>query len=223
MDTTIGSRAGTTKPGEHLFSEYAASRDPQLRARIVEEHLGLVRAAAAPFVGVGGLRSDDLVSFGAEGLLSALERFDPRRGFKFSTFAVFHIRGSIIKGINEELRSVRGLPKNERVLSLDAPAAGTQNPDQVALVDICADAAAKDPQLEVERDHLRLQIAQIVSRLPSDERQVIAMRFGLTSEGPMGLAEVAEGLDSSVRQVLKIESRALARVETEMRRVSSGA
>lgn len=182
-----------------------------------------MRFVALRYRGVGGLSLRELESFGAEGLLAAVERFDPSRGLKFSTYAAFYIRGSIIKGINEELRSVRGLPKNERVLSLDAPVAPGGDVDPVPLGELCADRTAKDPQLEVERDHLRQQMRGVVARLPPEERRVLTLRHGLNGEGPMGLAEVAEEIDVSVKQVRKVESRALLHAEAEMRRIETAA
>jgi RNA polymerase sigma factor for flagellar operon FliA len=52
----------------------------------------------------------DLVSYGIFGLMDAIEKFDPGRGFKFETYAVTRIRGAII----DELRSIDWVPRSVR-------------------------------------------------------------------------------------------------------------
>lgn len=56
---------------------------------------------------------DDLVSYGTIGLIDALERFDPDRGVKFSTYANYRIRGAVI----DQLRDLDWVPRNVRLQS----------------------------------------------------------------------------------------------------------
>lgn len=71
------------------------------RRRLVERHGEYVRALATrirehlrPAVDL-----DDLVAYGTQGLLEAAERYDPRHGTRFTTFAYYRIRGSIFDGL----------------------------------------------------------------------------------------------------------------------------
>lgn len=85
-----------------LWEEYIASPTPTGRERLVARYLPLIkyvvgRMTVSP---PQGLDYEDLWSFGVFGLLDAVERFDPSKGFSFRTFAVPRIRGAVL----DELR-----------------------------------------------------------------------------------------------------------------------
>jgi len=72
--------------------------------QLVERHLPLVRAIARKVKRtLGGSRTameiEDLVAYGSKGLVEAAERFDPRHGVAFSTFAYYRIRGAMFDGL----------------------------------------------------------------------------------------------------------------------------
>ncbi len=69
---------------------------------IINEHIGLVYTIASRFK-VSAFDRDDLIQAGLMGLITAASRFDIQKGYKFSTFAVPYILGSIKK----ELRSIK--------------------------------------------------------------------------------------------------------------------
>jgi RNA polymerase sigma factor FliA len=72
------------------------------RDRLVKEHLPIVRtiAGAVRSSAIGaGIPLDDLVAYGANGLLDAAERFDPARGVPFEVFCRYRVRGAIVDGI----------------------------------------------------------------------------------------------------------------------------
>ena len=69
--------------------------------RLVEQHLSLVQAIARKVkksVGAS-VDVDDLVGYGSKGLVEAADRFDPRHGVAFSTFAYYRIRGAMYDGL----------------------------------------------------------------------------------------------------------------------------
>jgi RNA polymerase sigma factor for flagellar operon FliA len=75
----------------------------QEQRRLVDKHLGLVRAQAAEIMQSSGLPAsiefDDLLSFGTQGLIEAAQRFQPERGATFPTFAYYRVRGAIFDGL----------------------------------------------------------------------------------------------------------------------------
>jgi len=85
---------------------------------LVTSNAGLVRAIAARYVG-RGLEWDDLVQEGTIGLMRAAEKFEPERGFRFSTYAHWWIRQGIQRAIADHGRTVR-LPVhlNEQLMRL---------------------------------------------------------------------------------------------------------
>jgi RNA polymerase sigma-B factor len=97
-DDGIAVRAGTRRPVpaelEELAARYAVTRDTHLRERLIEAHQPLVEGMAARFCRRGA-PLEDLVQVAEIGLIQALDRFDPARGVKFTTYAVSTIVGEI--------------------------------------------------------------------------------------------------------------------------------
>jgi len=110
MDTSTAEVS--KKATERLWQEYAATRDLKLRERLILQYAPLVKyvvgrlAINLPTI----LESEDILSAGTIGLISAVERFDPHRGVKFETYAIARIRGAII----DELRSLDWIPRSAR-------------------------------------------------------------------------------------------------------------
>ncbi len=81
-------------------------RAQQARQRLTEANLRLVVSVARRYLG-RGLELDDLVQDGNVGLLRAIDKFDPGRGFRFSTYSIWWIRQAILRGLTEQGRVVR--------------------------------------------------------------------------------------------------------------------
>ncbi len=79
---------------ETLFEEYRRTGSPALREHLVLMHENLVRYLAAKFANRGE-PLDDLIQVGMIGLINAIDRFDPGRGTRFSTYATPTIVGEI--------------------------------------------------------------------------------------------------------------------------------
>ena len=84
------------------------------KEKIVKANLRFVVSVAKQFQGQG-LSLSDLINEGNLGLIKSIDRFDPTRGFKFISFAVWWIRQSIIQSIAEQSRMVR-VPVNKVIL-----------------------------------------------------------------------------------------------------------
>src|SRR5215203_5543955 len=72
---------------DRLLARYARTRDPVLRDRLVAQFLPLSRMVARRFA-AGAEAEDDLQQVAAIGLLKAVDRFDPARGARFTSYAV---------------------------------------------------------------------------------------------------------------------------------------
>ncbi|MBI4278743.1 MAG: sigma-70 family RNA polymerase sigma factor [Armatimonadetes bacterium] len=80
--------------------------DPEARRQLIEANLRLVVSIAVRYQG-WGLPEDDLIQEGNFGLMRAVEKFDWRRGCKFSTYATWWIRQAILRALYAQSRFVR--------------------------------------------------------------------------------------------------------------------
>ena len=78
----------------------------QARALLIESNLRLVIFVAKKFMG-RGLQLLDLIQEGSMGLMKAVSKFDPTRGFKFATYATWWIRQAINRAIADQARTIR--------------------------------------------------------------------------------------------------------------------
>ena len=95
---------------EYELALRAKAGDKAARDRIIKANLRFVVSVAKKFRG-NGLPLSDLIDEGNIGLITALDKFEPEKGYHFISYAVWWIRQSIMKAISEKSRAVR-LPLN---------------------------------------------------------------------------------------------------------------
>lgn len=106
---------------QDVFLQYRQSRSIDIRNQIVEAYLYMVEILIRKYLNKG-VEYDDLYQVGAMALVHAVDRFDPDKGFEFSSFATPTILGEIKKYFRDKQWSVK-VPRRVKENSIKIPAA----------------------------------------------------------------------------------------------------
>lgn len=187
---------------EYKLAVMAKKGDSYARNRLVESNLRFVVSIAKQYQN-RGLPLSDLISEGNIGLLTAMDKFEPEKGYHFISYAVWWIRQSILKAIGEKSRMIR-LPMNrtaDLVQILQAKTNLEENGyNDASIEDIAAECGmTKDQVLEV------MQMSREVSSLDAPVGAEEDSSFGDFIESNLQKPDdvvMDEALKESVRKIL---------------------
>jgi RNA polymerase sigma factor (sigma-70 family) len=138
-----------------------------IRSRFIQANQGLVAYVVQRYRGMG-LRREDLMQEGNIGLLRAIEKFDHRRGTRFSVYAVWWIRQAVRRALANQSRTIR-------------------IPVHALAVRYAVDQASKRLALQLGREPSEQELATATGVLPTGVAQVLGMvREPLSLDAPRG-------------------------------------
>jgi RNA polymerase primary sigma factor len=204
-----------TREQESTLARAAQSGDVKAQNALVEANLRFVIQVARQYQGMG-LELEDLIAFGNIGLFEAVERFNPDKGVKFITFAVWYIRAELQKALNDLSRVVR-IPSHRTATeefstkSIHTPVGDDENKETYADRYLQADSTKSAR----ETADLQYDLQRALNQLKPKQAEAITRFYGIGLEYPQCMDQIAEEMgvtNERARQLVRGAELALSKL-----------
>lgn len=173
---------------EELFRLWKQTRDPRVRDELVFRHMDLAKALARRFMGRGE-PLEDLIQVALYGLINAVDRYDPDRGTKFTTFAIPTILGELKRHFRDAAWTMH-LPRGLQELNQRA----------YKLIDALTQQLGRPPTMAELAQELGVSEEQVIEALDAaNAYEVMSLEQELMTDDddrPQALAELLAASES---------------------------
>mgnify|MGYP003375380585 CR=1 FL=1 len=216
----IGNIPLLTAEEEVFLAQRIEKGDEQARKQLIEANLRLVVSIAKKYVG-RGMSFLDLIQEGNMGLMKAVEKFDYKKGNKFSTYSTWWIRQAITRGIADTAKTIRvpvhmveTINKTLRTSRMLLQELGREptNEENSQLGDFIEDESLLSPVDSASFSMLKEELEVAMASLTERERNVIKLRFGLDDGKTRTLEEVGKEFNVTRERIRQIEAKALRKL-----------
>lgn len=191
------------------LTKFKEEKDEYAKEVLIERNMRLVAHIAKKYNN-SSEEQDDLISIGTIGLIKAIETFNIEKGTRLATYASKCIE-------NEILMSIRTNKKNKVQVSLQDPIGMDKEGNEISLIDVLG----TDIDYILDQVELKVQISKLYEQLDkiltNREKEIVLLRYGLTTCGYKTQREIAEKLEISRSYVSRIEKRALKKLRKELK------
>tara|TARA_R100000426_G_scaffold59641_1_gene42152 strand:+ start:610 stop:1353 length:744 start_codon:yes stop_codon:yes gene_type:complete len=203
---------------ETALANEAKAGSVKARRRLVECNLRFAVQVAKQYQGMG-LELEDLIQVANLGLFEAVERFDPSRGVKFISFAVWYVRAELQKALNDLSRVVR-IPSHKTMTegkdfsTLSTSKKVGEDEDSETYADRYL--AGEQVKAKHEVTDLKELLNVALNSLKPKQRDAVKMFYGIDREYPMHMEHIAEELEVTgerARQLVRQGECALKQVK----------
>ena len=203
---------------ETALANEAKAGSVKARRRLVECNLRFAVQVAKQYQGMG-LELEDLIQVANLGLFEAVERFDPSRGVKFISFAVWYVRAELQKALNDLSRVVR-IPSHKTMTegkdfsTLSTSKKVGEDEDSETYADRYL--AGEQAKAKHEVTDLKELLSIALNSLKPKQRDAVKMFYGIDREYAMHMEHIAEELEVTgerARQLVRQGECALKQVK----------
>lgn len=194
------------------LTKFKEDKDENAKEVLIQRNMRLVAHIAKKYNN-SNEDQDDLISIGTIGLIKAIETYNLEKGTRLATYASKCIE-------NEILMNIRTNKKNKGQVSLQDTIGMDKEGNEISLIDVLK----SDVDDILDQVELKVQISNLYEQLDKTltqrEKEIVLLRYGLTTYGYKTQREIAKKLEISRSYVSRIEKRALKKLKKELKEKS---